>query len=150
MQRIFKRLLAAGGLAFFSYQGYRSWRLIRSVIALDKALPGYLESIYGELPKVSCTVNANIAVKTRIVVKFSAEIIANHDNIEDIVKQFISDFYPVLAKSKLKVAVLDISLSKAETIKQLHPKIYEKLGSVIEKKLKDKDAAEVYEEPPTD
>ncbi|PKN78956.1 MAG: hypothetical protein CVU48_06770 [Candidatus Cloacimonetes bacterium HGW-Cloacimonetes-1] len=150
MQKIFKRLLAAGGLVFFSYQGYRSWRLIRSVMALDKALPGYLESIYGELPKVSCNVNANVSVKTRIVVKFSAEIIAKYDNIEEVVKQFISDFYPVLAKSKLKVAVLDIALSKAETIKQLHPKIYEKLGSVIEKKLKEKETTAVYDEPPTD
>jgi hypothetical protein len=150
MKKVFKRLLIAGSLAFFSYQGFRSWRLIRSVIALDKALPGYLESIYGEKPKVSCIVNANVAVNTRIIVKFSADILAQHSNIEETVRQYIDDYYPLLAKSRLKVAVLDVAMSKAETIKQLHPKIYKKLGTVIEKKLKEKEVAAAYNEPPTD
>ena len=65
MKKLTKQILLAGGLLFFGYQVFRMTRLIRSIIALDKSLPEYLESVYGEIPKVSCALNAHITVNKR-------------------------------------------------------------------------------------
>lgn len=109
MNKITKRLLMAGGLLFIGYQVLRMTRLMKAIISLDKALPQYLETVYGEAPKVGCSINAHFTVNTRIVVKYSAEILARHDDIEATVRQFIADFYPLLAKSRLQVELKEVS-----------------------------------------
>lgn len=110
MNKVIKQAAIAGGVLFVGYQGFRMFRLIKSVIGLDKALPDYLETVYGEKPKISCTVNAHITVNTKIIVKYSAEIIAKHDDIDATIRQYIADYYPLLAKSKLTLNVVDVSL----------------------------------------
>ncbi|MDY0151880.1 MAG: hypothetical protein RBS43_06360 [Candidatus Cloacimonas sp.] len=110
MKKAIKQAAIAGGVLFVGYQGFRMFRLIKSVIALDKALPDYLESVYSEKPKVSCMVNAHITINTKITVKYRAEILANHDDIEATTRQYIADFYPLLANSKLTINVVEESL----------------------------------------
>ncbi|MDD4277975.1 MAG: hypothetical protein PHT37_08825 [Candidatus Cloacimonetes bacterium] len=110
MKKLIKQILLAGGLLFIGYQAFRMIRLIRAIIALDKSLPEYLESVYGEAPKVGCTLNAHITVNTKIVVKYSAEILTQHDDIEAKTREYIADFYPLLANSRLKVNVVEASL----------------------------------------
>ena len=110
MNKLTKQILLAGGLLFLGYQVFRMTRLIRSIIALDKSLPEYLESVYGEIPKVSCALNAHITVNTKIIVKYNAEILAKHNDIEATTRQYIADFYPLLANSRLKVNVVEASL----------------------------------------
>lgn len=110
MNKLTKRILLAGGLLFLGYQAFRMARLIKSIIALDKSLPEYLESVYGETPKVSCSLNAHITVNTKIVVKFDSDVLAQHDDIEATTRQYIADFYPLLANNRLKVNVVEANL----------------------------------------
>lgn len=110
MKKLIKQILLVSGLLFIGYQVFRMTRLIRAIIALDKSLPEYLESVYGETPKVGCALNAHITVNTKIIVKFSADILAQHDDIEATTRQFVADFYPLLANSRLKVKVVEASL----------------------------------------
>ena len=107
MTKLTKQLLLAGGLLFVGYQVFRMARLIKAVMALDKSLPQYLQSVYGETPKVSCSANAHITVNTKITVKLT-EILATQEDIEATIRQYIADFYPVLAKSRLKVIVEEL------------------------------------------
>ncbi len=147
MKRIFKRILMIGSMAAIGYQGFRAFRLYKLMHLAEKELPEYLGGIYGETPKVGMNITINAVIVAQLKVTFSPETFAKYPDLEEAVTLHIKETYPQLSNWRLKVMVLDSTMGVAEIIKKYNPKVYEKFGKIIEKKLKDKEAKHIHEEP---
>jgi len=108
MKRIYKSFLWMGGSALVAYQTYRVTRAILGARKLDKALPEFLENIYGERPKVELNIAMNVGTVMTITIKFSPALLAKSPDIEDEVRDYIRDFYPGMAKFKTRIKLMPI------------------------------------------
>jgi len=108
MKRIYKSFLWIGGSALVAYQAYRVTRAILGARKLDKALPEFLENIYGERPKVELNIAMNVGTVMTITIKFSPALLAKSPDIEDEVRDYIRDFYPGMAKFKTRIKLMPI------------------------------------------
>jgi len=108
MKRIYKSFLWMGGSALVAYQAYRVTRAILGARKLDKALPEFLENIYGERPKVELNIAMNVGTVMTITIKFSPALLAKSPDIEDEVRDYIRDFYPGMAKFKTRIKLMPI------------------------------------------
>jgi len=97
-----------GGSALVAYQAYRVTRAILGARKLDKALPEFLENIYGERPKVELNIAMNVGTVMTITIKFSPALLAKSPDIEDEVRDYIRDFYPGMAKFKTRIKLMPI------------------------------------------
>ncbi|PKN72873.1 MAG: hypothetical protein CVU50_04935 [Candidatus Cloacimonetes bacterium HGW-Cloacimonetes-3] len=147
MKRIFKRLLMLGSVLAVGYQGFRSYRLFSYIKIAENELPDYLDEVYGETPKVSASITVNVIIHTQIKIVFSPEVFVKHPDIQDEITLYIRETYPQLSKCRLKVMVVDSTMSATDIIKKYHPKLYGKFGKLIEKKLKEKETCHIPEEP---
>jgi hypothetical protein len=92
------------GISYFAFQIYRK---IKAAIELDKTLPQYLENLLGEKP-TSFNVNLEFS-GTSIEIVFSQRIIDENENIEQIVRDYLKDFYPMFKVEKLKIKISAMS-----------------------------------------
>lgn len=106
MKRIYKTLLVVGGSTIVAYQAFRATRAILGAKKLDSALPVFLENIYGEKPDVDINVAMNLSTVMTVKIKFNPDILAKSPDIEDEVRDYIRDFYPALAKFKLRIKLV--------------------------------------------
>ena len=106
MKQIYKTMLWVGGSTLVAYQGWRAAKAIMGVRKLDKALPEFLENIYGERPKVDINLMMNVSTVMVIKLSFSADLLAKSPDIEDEVIDYIRDFYPGLAKYKTRIKLM--------------------------------------------
>jgi len=97
-----------GGSALVAYQAYRVTRAILGARKLDKALPEFLENIYGERRKVEINIAMNVGTVMTITIKFSPALFAKSPDIEDEVRDYIRDFYPGMAKCKTRIKLMPI------------------------------------------
>jgi len=89
-----------GGLGYFAFQVYRK---IKGAIELDKTLPQYLENLLGEKP---ASFNVNLEFSgTSIEIIFSQKIIDENENIEQIIRDYVRDFYPMFKDENLKIKI---------------------------------------------
>jgi len=147
MKRFLKRVLFAGGIAAVGYQGFRAFRVFKVIRKLEQELPEYLETTYGEKPQCNVSLTVNIALQVHVKVVFSPEFLLEHQDLEDPIRQYILDTYPILKKCAFRLFVVDSSMSKVDILKKYNPRAYKIFGKIIEQKLKEKEAAEVPEEP---
>lgn len=106
MKRIYKTLLWVGGSTLVAYQAFRATRAILAAKKLDSALPEFLENIYGERPAVDINVAMNLGTIMTVKITFSPELLAKSPDIEDEVRDYIRDYYPTLAKFKIRIKLL--------------------------------------------
>lgn len=151
MDKTLKKVLVLGGLVFAVYKGFRLYKLYEAMSGLNKSLPGVVESLCGEAPKVSCKLQVNWDVVVSVVVRLSPESIATFDELEDVVRKHIADNYPQLAKYKLSVLIIDNTLSTMDMLKKYYPQIKGVVLEQIEKYLnKVKAAKEEQSKPETE
>ena len=96
MKCSFTKLLKIAFIGAISYAGFKIYEKIRAAIELDKTLPQYLENVIGEKPEINITYTLN---EYTINVYFSKEILEKNIDLETTVRDYISDFYPMLRSS---------------------------------------------------
>jgi hypothetical protein len=136
MNRIIKRGLIIGIIGAVAYQSFRLFRLAMAAKKMEAALKEHLNSLFGEEPKLSCSISASPVISINLIAKFSSETLAKHTDIEETVKSFIAEKYPILIINRFKVIVCDKNMSTLDLIKQSQPKIFKQFGKLIERKLK--------------
>jgi hypothetical protein len=100
MKSSFGKLLKIAFIGAIGYIGFNIYKKIRAAIELDKTLPQYLENVIGEKPEVNITYTLN---EYTVSVCFSKEILEKNKDLETTVRDYISDFYPILNIDKIKI-----------------------------------------------
>ena len=100
MKKPFKKFLNLAFLATLGYFGYKIYGKIKGAIELDKTLPQYLENIVGEKPKVSVNTTLNQMI---LNITFSKKILDKNKDLEDTIRDYIGDFFPMINLDKLKI-----------------------------------------------
>jgi len=147
MKKVFKRLLLFGGMAAVGYQGFKLWRQVRIANKVEKELPDYLEQTYGEKPKVSVSITANAVIMTNVKITFSPELLAAKPELEEELSQYMHETYPRLFHGRTRLMVVDSTMKKSDILKKYYPKIYAKIGAMLEKKEQEKAGQDIPEEP---
>ena len=106
----FGKLLKVVFIGAIRYAGFGIYKKIRAMIELDKTLPQYLENVIGEKPEVNITYTLT---EYTVSVCFRKEILDKNKDLETTVRDYISDFYPMLNIDKIK-----IELSQKDEIKK--------------------------------
>ena len=109
MRKFFKKfftLLIISGVGFLLI---RIYQLFKGIIELDKTLPQYLGNIIGEIPVVSIVAAFN---KITITIKYKKEFIKKNEGIEDMVKDYVTDFYPIFKADNVTVIIEELKEEK--------------------------------------
>jgi len=102
MGKFFKKLFWLATFSAFAYYGFKIYQKIKAIIGINKTLPQYLENIVDEKPKFS--LNHNL-LKTTIKIGFSQAVLDKEKDLENIVRDYIHDFYPALSSNKLDLEI---------------------------------------------
>ncbi|MCD4820150.1 MAG: hypothetical protein K8S23_15825 [Candidatus Cloacimonetes bacterium] len=102
MKTFLKKLFWLGFFSAAIYYGYKFYQKVLAVIGINKTLPQYMENIIGERPKINLSLNlTNCTMK----LLFSQETLDKNSTLEDMIQEYIDDFYPFFANGKLKIDV---------------------------------------------
>ena len=104
-QRFFTLLLISG----IGYLGLKIYQLFKGVIELDKTLPQYLGNIIGEIPIISIVAMLN---KLTITIKYKKNVIKKHKDLDNMVKDYVIDFYPIFKANNVKVLIEELKEEK--------------------------------------
>ena len=102
----FFTLLIISGIGYF---GFKIYQLFKGLIELDKTLPQYMGNIIGEVPIVSIVAVLN---KITITVKFNKDVIKKNEGLENIVSDYVTDFYPIFKADNVKVIIEELKKIK--------------------------------------
>jgi len=105
MIKTFKKFFTLLIISGLGYLGLKIYQLLKGLIELDKTLPQYLGNIIGEVPVVSIVAVFN---KITIVVKFNQDVIKKNKGLENIVRDYVTDFYPIFKADNVKVVVEEL------------------------------------------
>jgi len=105
MRKVFKKFFTFLIISGFVYLGLKIYQLFKDLIELDKSLPQYLGNIIGEIPIVSIVPLIN---KITITVKFNQDVIKKHKDLENIVRDYVTDFYPNFKADNVKVLIEEL------------------------------------------
>ena len=105
MIKVFKKFFTLLIISGLGYLGLKIYQLLKGLIELDKTLPQYLSNIIGEVPVVSITAVFN---KITITVKFNQDVIKKNKGLENIVKDYVTDFYPIFKADNVKVIIEEL------------------------------------------
>ena len=111
MRKTFKKILTLIIISGIGYLGLKIYQLFKGLIELDKTLPQYLGNIIGEVPIVSIVALFN---KITITVKFDKDVIKKNKGLENIVSDYVTDFYPIFKASNVKVLIEELKEEKEE------------------------------------
>ena len=100
MKGSFGKLLKIAFIGAIGYASFKIYKKIRAAIELDKTLPQYLENVIGEKPEVNITYTLS---EYTVSVCFSKAILEKNKDLETTVRDYISDFYPILNIDKIKI-----------------------------------------------
>jgi len=104
MKKFFKTVFVLVGAALTAYFGYKVFKKFQGTAKLAKALPEFLNNVYGEKPAVNVRQSfGNLKVK----VAFSKEIIEKNTDIETTIREYIDDFYPEIVKGAIEIEIVD-------------------------------------------
>jgi len=112
MIKMFKKFLTFLIISGLGYLVIRIYQLFKGLIELDKTLPQYMGNILGEIPVVSIVAAFN---KITITIKYNKEIIKKNEGIGNIVKDYVTDFYPIFKAKNVKVNIEDLKEEKKKT-----------------------------------
>ncbi len=99
-----KKILLLSGIAIGSFAGYKIYKILRSVIDMEKTLPQYLENVFGEKPQIHITITF---MQSHMKLYFSKKVIEKYDSIESTVQEYLTDFYPSINCSKLSISIIE-------------------------------------------
>ncbi|MCF7858553.1 MAG: hypothetical protein K9N07_04415 [Candidatus Cloacimonetes bacterium] len=102
MKKFLKFIFTLASIAGIGYISLKLYQLIKGLIELDKTLPQYLGNIIGDVPKISISSNLN---NISITVIYSKEVIEKNENLENIVRDYVTDFYPIFKADKVTVVI---------------------------------------------
>lgn len=105
MKKFFKNTLIVAGVALAAHFGVKAYKRINGVVKLSKSLGDFLNNVYGTKPKVSINSGINTINSTNIKVQFPQEILDKYTDIETTISEYIDDFYPELAKTKINIDI---------------------------------------------
>jgi len=105
MKKFFKNTLIVAGVALAAHFGVKAYKRINGVVKLSKSLGDFLNNVYGTKPKVSINSGINTINSTSIKVQFPQEILDKYTDIETTISEYIDDFYPELAKTKINIDI---------------------------------------------
>ena len=105
MKKFFKNTLIVAGVALAAHFGVKAYKRINGVVKLSKSLGDFLNNVYGTKPKVSINSGINTINSTSIKVQFPQEILDKYTDIETTIREYIDDFYPELAKTKINIDI---------------------------------------------
>jgi len=105
MKKFFKNTLIVAGVALAAHFGVKAYKRINGVVKLSKSLSDFLNNVYGTKPKVSINSGINTINSTSIKVQFPQEILDKYTDIETTISEYIDDFYPELAKTKINIDI---------------------------------------------
>ena len=105
MKKFFKNTLIVAGVALAAHFGVKAYKRINGVVKLSKSLSDFLNHVYGTKPKVSINSGINTINSTSIKVQFPQEILDKYTDIETTISEYIDDFYPELAKTKINIDI---------------------------------------------
>ena len=109
MRKTFKKFFTLLIVSSIGYLVFKIYQLLKGLIELDKTLPQYLSNIIGEVPIVSIVTVIN---KITITVKFSQDVIKKNKGLENIVKDYVTDFYPIFKTDNVKVLIEELEEEK--------------------------------------
>ncbi|RLD63198.1 MAG: hypothetical protein DRI84_09990 [Bacteroidetes bacterium] len=109
MRKTLKKLITFIIISGIGYVAIKIYQLLKGLIELDKTLPQYLSNIIGETPIVAIVAVFN---KITITVKYKKEFIKKNEGIEDIVKDYVTDFYPIFKADNVKVLIEELEEEK--------------------------------------
>jgi len=112
MIKMFKKFLTFLIISGLGYLVIKIYQLFKGLIELDKTLPQYMGNILGEIPVVSIVAAFN---KITITIKYNKEIIKKNEGIGNIVKDYVTDFYPIFKAKNVKVNIEDLKEEKKKT-----------------------------------
>ncbi len=102
MKKFLRNLIVLGFFAVGGYCLYRFFSRLKQTIKLDKSLPLFLKNTIGEEPSVQINLQFR---SLAIILKLTAETIEREPDVEELVREYIADFYPALANMNLSVCV---------------------------------------------
>jgi len=109
MRKAFKKIFILIIISGIGYLVLRIYQLFKGLIELDKTLPQYLGNIIGEVPIVSIVAVFN---KITITVKFNKDVIKKNKGLENIVSDYVTDFYPIFKADNVKVLIEELKEEK--------------------------------------
>ncbi len=87
-------------------------RIMLEFFKLVKTLPEYLRDMIGVKPKVCF--NLMLPKKMELKVGVEKEIKEREKNLEEVIENYINDFYPDLTDMKIKISVYELPDKKKE------------------------------------
>ena len=100
--KFFKRVFWLGVLSFVAFWGWKFYERVRAVFKLDNSLPLFLKNTVGEKPGI----HINMAFSNlSITLRFEQETLDKEENLEQMVREYIEDFYPVLAGLSIAIHI---------------------------------------------
>lgn len=109
MNKIVKKVMWIGALSTVGYAGFRTYQRVSAIAKLSKSLPEFLNNVYGEKPKINVKMDLS---SIKISVGFKQDVIDDNEDIQTTVTEYITDFYPVLSKAKLKIDLFAVNFSE--------------------------------------
>jgi len=102
MKKFFKNVFWLGVFSAVAYYGYKFYQRIKSLSNLHNTLPQYLENIIGESPKQKI----NLQLKSLVYdLWFTKETLEKNDNIEEMIREYIDDFYPAFKGMDIQISI---------------------------------------------
>lgn len=109
MKKKFTMFLTFLIISGVGYLGIKIYQLFKGLIELEKTLPQYLGNIIGEVPVVSIVAAFN---KIAVTVRYKKELIKKNEGLDEIVKDYITDFYPIFKANNVKVKIEELREEK--------------------------------------
>lgn len=109
MKKAFKTVVFLGGSVFAAYLGVKLYRIVKEMEKLEKALPEYLNGICGETPKVKCIVQMTTQMSATVVITLTAETLAKHLDLQEMVQDYIRENHPILMQRKIVVKLKEVA-----------------------------------------
>ena len=100
--KFFKKLFWLTVLGAAAWWGWKFYDRIRATFKLGASLPLFLKNTVGEKPAVQQNLTFNSLILT---LRFDPETIEREENLEQMVREYVEDFYPVLAGMDVRIKI---------------------------------------------
>ncbi|HPR16785.1 MAG TPA: hypothetical protein PLD62_00905 [Candidatus Cloacimonadota bacterium] len=115
MGRRMKRAFTFVLLTTIGYFAFKAYKFLRDIIELEKLLPQYLKTQFGEKPDVDLYVTLH---HTNLTVKFTKETLAKHTEIDETIREFVKNYYAGINPNKFQLKVSEKAVQPVEPKEQ--------------------------------
>ncbi len=122
MKKFFGKLIRFIIISVIAYFFYKFYKRAKAVKNMSKSLPLFLKNTLGEKPELSINMNFN---KVEIKLGLPAEILEGDEDIEQLVEEYINDFYPAFSGMHILIGTYETDAateeSEEETVEEEAP-----------------------------